>query len=433
MIDCRRRNGLGWGSGLCIVRWGVAVFLLSALSACTPDDKRDQVKTPQPQPEPKVTPPPRSLPPKDTAPKPAPRGDRGASPMFGFTLFPYDLTPEASRRVTQLALPHSNLIAVHFDRCLPWAEALEDQPYPKWLRDDWREIRANMSSSHTVYIAVTPTHSDRRTLAPQCGASEDQPGELPRAIRGKPYDDPAVKRAYVNYVRKAIDEFQPKYINIGIEISEMTLQYPDLWPQFEALYLHTLRALKASHPKVQVGLEMVLQSLMHERVARAAKPAIEQSDYLGISFYPYGYAYGEAIGAQALPKLSMSGPNKFEQWRTPLRWLRQYTRKPIAICETGYTTKDVHLRQAGLRMPGNREQQRQFVRDLIDFAYRDQYLFVVWFILVDYERLLAKFPDPPEVMKIWVNTGLFDGDVRPKPGWEEWKRWRSWSPDRAPD
>ncbi|MFN6977418.1 MAG: hypothetical protein ACK4OP_04800, partial [Gemmobacter sp.] len=42
-------------------------------------------------------------------------------PLWGFTAFPYDLTPESEDRVHDVIRKHANLFAIHMDNCLPWA------------------------------------------------------------------------------------------------------------------------------------------------------------------------------------------------------------------------------------------------------------------------------------------------------------------------
>ncbi len=341
---------------------------------------------------------------------------------YGFTAFPYDFSLDAVRKTHEIILPNSNLYAIHLDQCLPWKEALEGKPFPKWLRNDWNDVSSRIPKDHSVYVAVTPTQTDRRSLAEQCGSSEDSPRKPPAEIVGKSYRDPLVQQAYFNYVKRVVEQFKPKYINIGIEMSELALQHPDEWPAFADLYLNTRKRLKESFPKLWVGMEFVLQSLMKPSVASLAKPVVDQSDYIGISFYPYGSAFGEKFGAPKLPSTA-SG----KQWKEPLEWLKRYTDKPIGICETGYTSDTVHLNIAGgIDFPGSPELQKRFLRDLVDYAKRDHYAFVVWFIAIDYDAMLKVFGDSPAVewKKIWVHAGLFDKNLKPKPAWSEWQRFK---------
>jgi len=341
--------------------------------------------------------------------------------LYGFTAFPHDLTSDAVDQVHARVLPNATLYAQHMDQCLPWHAALDGSAFPAWLENNLAEVRARKTAAQTLYVAMTPTANDRRSMAAACGDEEGEERTLPRVLRGARFDAPAVESAYVNYVRRIIDALHPAYVNIGIEMSELALKHPEEWPAFEALFRHTVDALRQSHPDVNVGLELVLQSIMKPSVADMVKPAAEYGDYVGISFYPYGGAYGELFKAPALPPPP-------EQWRTPLRFLRKWTSKPIAIAETGYTTANVRLDVGGgLNFPGDEVLQKAFLEDLIDVAVRDSYLFVVWFVPIDYAKLLAKFEQigkAADWMKIWVYTGLFDSQLRTKSAFEIWGRWR---------
>lgn len=337
-----------------------------------------------------------------------------AEPLWGFTAFPYDLSPEAPDRVHEIIARHGNFFAIHMDNCLPWAEVLEGAPFPAWFAADWADAKARIPAGQTVYLAMTPTHNDRQSLAQQCGRSEDRPGRLPRAIRNASFDHPEVIRGYVAYLRRMIDDFRPAYVNIGIEVSEMSLRAPDRWPAFETLYLAAVAALKESHPQVKVGIELGLQSIMDPRVGDQVKRAVEASDFMCLSFYPY--AADAAVRLFGAPPL----PAPPAQWQRPLDWVRGYTRKPLAVCETGHPDRTAEMRSFGVTLPGNTAEQVHYVRDLVRVARRDDYLFVVWFITVDYDRLLAQLPGVEDWMWIWAYTGLYDNTLRAKPALAEW-------------
>jgi hypothetical protein len=336
-------------------------------------------------------------------------------PLYGFTAFPYDLTLEAIDRVHEIILPNSSLYAIHRDdNCVPWAEALSGKNFPEWLEADWANIKSRIPYGMPISLHLTPTQNDRRTMAHQCGSAEGEVRDMPSVLDGKAYNDPQVMAAYLNYARRAAEVFEPTFLTLGIEMSELSLSHPDEWEPFVELMTATLEGLRASHPEIKLGVEFVLQSLLLPRVAEQVKPLIEHLDFLGISFYPYGSEFGEFYGAPAL-----SGPPA--QWREPLEWLRSYTDKPIAIVEAGYTTKNREV--LGVRFPGNEALQEAFLKDLIVFAKEDTYLFVIWFVLVDYEKLLGKLPNTAntEAAKIWVNAGLFDSNLNPKPAWAAWQ------------
>jgi hypothetical protein len=335
--------------------------------------------------------------------------------LYGFTAFPYDLTLEAIDKVSELVVANSSLYAVHRDDgCVPWQEALSGEAFPAWLTHDWTDIKARVPAEMPISLHLTPTQQDRHTMAYQCGSTEGGKGVIPITFNSKMYNNPPVITAYLNYVRRAADIFEPTFLTIGIEMSELSLNHPDEWEPFAKLMTATLQGLRVSHPEIKLGVEFVLQSLLLPRVAEQVKPLVDQLDFLAISFYPYGSEFGEFYGAPALPEPPA-------QWREPLEWLRGYTDKPMAIVETGYATKTREV--FGVKFPGDEALQEAFLKDLLTFAKEDNYLFVVWFVPVDYEKLLEKLPDSDntEAATIWVNAGLWDSNLNPKPAWNIWQ------------
>jgi hypothetical protein len=329
---------------------------------------------------------------------------------FGFTPFPYDFTLDAVVKTRQTIGPHSTLYALHFDNGIPWKEALADAPFPQRVQRDWDGDANSIPAGHVVYVALAPLDKDRKSLAPATG--EQERVAMPAELRGVALDDALVKKAYLNYARRAIKQFHPRYLNIGIEAGQMMSRDFSRWPQFQRLYEHVRAALKSGFPEVQLGISFGLGDLRSPREAEAAKALITASDYVGISFYPYASSFDEKFGA---PPYRGEHP-----WREPLAWLRAYTDKPIAICETGFTSQDIEVPQFGLKMHGTPELQVEYVRELFETASRDRYAFVVWFLAIDYDKLYAKLPAGSDAMKLWRNIGLLDGELRPKPAWEAW-------------
>jgi hypothetical protein len=262
-----------------------------------------------------------------------------------------------------------------------------------------------------VYVGLTPLDKDRKSLAPATGEKERVP--MPKELRGVPLDHANVKKAYLNYAHRAVKQFRPRYLNLGIEAGQIMARDFKRWPQFERLYEHVRAALKKEFPEVRIGISFGLGDLRDRKEAEAAKALIASSDYVGISFYPYGSPFDEKFGAQ---------PYRGEKpWREPLAWLRAYTDKPLALCETGFTTQDIKVPQFGLKMQGGPEAQAAYTKELFEIARRDRYAFVVWFLAIDYDKLYGKMPPGSDVLKLWRNIGFLDGELRPKPAWAIWK------------
>jgi hypothetical protein len=332
------------------------------------------------------------------------------APLFGFTAFPYDATPEAVERTYATIHGNSTLYALHLDDGIPWAEALAGTPWPAAVQADWDEWKRRAPDARPVYLGLAPLAKDRSSLAPPAKG-----GTMPRELRNVPLDHPDVVRAYVNYARRAIQHFGPAFVNLGIEAGELASRTPSRWPAYDALYRQALQTLKQEFPSVRFGMSFGLQSLRKPGVIGRVRMAMESSDYVGLSFYPYASSFGEKFGDPPLGA-------REEAWREPLAWLRKQTARPLAICETGYTTREIHVPSFGLRMQGDVGLQASYVRELADTAKRDGYAFVVWFLAIDYDRLYERQLRGDEVSLLWKNIGLIDGNLAPKPGWDEWQR-----------
>ena len=335
----------------------------------------------------------------------------GSDTYFGFTPFPYDATLEAVTKTRATLAPNSTLWALHFDSGIPWKEALADAPFPARFQKEWDDQARAIPKDHVVYLGLAPLDKDRKSLAPATGEQERVP--MPDELKTAALDDTSVQKAYLNYARRAVRQFHPRFLNLGIEAGELMSRDRKRWPQFERLYASVRTALKHEFPEMQIGISFGLGDLRAVSEAKAARSLIESSDYVGLSFYPHASDFDEKFGA---PPYRGTKP-----WREPLAWIRAYTTKPIAICETGFTSQDIDISQFKLKMQGSPEAQADYVGELFATAHRDHYAFVVWFLAIDYDKLYAKMPAGSNTMKLWRNIGLLDGDLHPKPGWKIWR------------
>jgi hypothetical protein len=72
-------------------------------------------------------------------------------------------------------------------------------------------------------------------------------------------------------------------------------------------------------------------------------------------------------------------------------------------------------------MEGSASLQKQYIEDLARIAVKDDYLFVVWFLVIDYDALYKKLPEGDGSNRIWRNIGFLDAKLEPKPAWDSWQ------------
>jgi hypothetical protein len=348
-------------------------------------------------------------------------GPQGAPPRkrdyaMGFTVIPYDVTPEALQGTLDFVKSHSDLVSFNLtDGGVPWTEALADQPFPGGLEDKWREARNAVPAGYKVFIYLSPLNGEKNGLY----SPPEEPGKLPVVAAGwasRAFDDRNVVKAYANYCRRAVKAFQPNYVSIAHECTRLIPSRPKSWDPFARFCKAVREEIRKESSNLSVGVTHVLPLLWNQQIARVIKPSIKDMDFLGLSFFPYAGIEAELHGGRALPQGR-------DQWVVPLRWARKFSEKPIAICDTAYTTRDVTLVQNSLKLKGDPQVQREYVANLLELAQADDYLFVVWQLPVDCDRLALALPqEMQDFFRFFQHNGLASSDLKPKPALEVWDR-----------
>ncbi|MDQ8180650.1 glycosyl hydrolase 53 family protein [Pelagicoccus sp. SDUM812005] len=328
----------------------------------------------------------------------------------GIMPFPPDITAEAVDACRSVVSSNGDLYIVQLDNGIPWEAALSGDGYDKKLLDEWKSHRNSRSSHQDLYLAIAPLKMDRSYWA------DGYDGALaPKWVRDAGELNDQMVAAYINYTLEAVEYFGPDYLNVGVEAGELAEKDAALWRQMELLYARTYDAVKARYPDLMVGMSFTLPVLMAEGNLEKSKAVIEKSDFVGVSFYPYlDDFYRSTSGIQ------LEGPP--DQWRKPLNWLAENVSKPIAICETAYSSEDVVVKAWNLDMSASPDLQVEYVEDLARYAARDNYLFTVFFLPIDYDRLAAKLPESVDIMALWQSTGFFDMNYFPKPAWYSYRK-----------
>ena len=327
---------------------------------------------------------------------------------MGFTPWPVDFNEAGLKRTYAFIRTHSNLVAHHFDGGVPWEPALSGSDLPQHLLRDWKFRRDNTPRGSKVFVAVTPLNFGRDGLALDWTNKGDN-RKLPRAWRKKALNDPDVKTAYLNYVRRVIAYFDPDYLAIGIEANLIISNKPAIWDDYLDLHAHVYREIKRQHPRLKVFSTVQYEHLRgiendSKKNLRLQRPAVKalmrHSDLLALSTYRYGTFHPNPMGHDYFKVARSFG-------------------KPIAIAESGALSKDVKI--FGTRLPASEADQRAFVTGLLQQATRGRFPFVVNWVAIDFDPGLKRLPrSVREVAKAWVHTGLQNADGTDKPALSVW-------------
>lgn len=348
--------------------------------------------------------------PVSVAPRPAPPRPEYAGPatrsfLMGFTRWPADLTHEGIASAEDYAYAHGDIVSVPFIGGIPWAEALDKKPYPRDVQD---HLNYRPPAGKKLFLSISPLDKDRRGLAPYWAETDNQP--LPPPWNREALNSARVKRAYLNFVLRAVETMHPDFLAIGVESNMLLSRNAEKWRQLKELHRDTYLAVKKSHKDLPVFF--TTDVLHYKRLLRDAKGSQQEREVLDLM------RYSDLFAMSVYPHMSLEVPRP-----VPAHFLDFATRfkRPVAVAESGMSSQDVDMRSYSTLLRGSDADQYQFTELLLKTAARDYYEFVINFASTDFERLVARLPPPrDDLARIWAYTGMQTSDKRPKPASAVW-------------
>ena len=399
MLPMIERIQRGVKSGFVLIVFGLAL----ALVGCGPIAPESSEPAAPPPPPPTIPAAPPLAPPPP--PPPVVVGPSTRSFYMGFTLWPADLTEEGFRTAQDFAQGHGDILSVMFIGGVPWPEALDGKPFSKDVQDNL-DYRPPVGKK--LFLSISPLDKDRRALAPYWGEKDNLP--LPKPWEKEPLNSSRVKKAYLNFLLRTIKAMRPDYLAIGVEANVLLTREPAKWRQFKDLYRETYTGLKKAYPTLPVFF--TTEVLHYKRLTKESRGTdqerevadlMKRSDLFAMSVYPHM----SPESPRPIPGTFFEFANRFK--------------KPIAVAESGMTSRNVTMRSYGLTLNGSDTDQQQFTELLLKTAARDKYEFVINFATTDSERLVTRLHPPrDDLARLWAFTGMQTSDKRPKPAQAFW-------------
>lgn len=387
---------------------------------------------------------------------------------LGYTPSLFDFPTEASDYIAMIdwlrnaSATDTDIINIHMDHGVPWVEALADTfasndlPYSQSVKDMWTNVRAEIPAGHKVVVSLNPLGVPRNVIAPYFGVGEgftydsnvvrvpngivkDSENRYPPGLWNTyALNHPDVKQAYLNYCKRAIDFFQPDYLNVAIEVTATMLQSPLAYGDFIDLQRFVYEGLKADprYASVPILVSVSATSFVVDEYGLPLK-AEEQSprmrqlqlqglidlapfvDIVGLSFYPH---YGK-YNSTTLPSFMFDG----------LFQALKMVGKRVAVTESGFPAETYDV----LAIPflSDPEKQNRFMKLMLTEFERSP-VPVEFFVNfqprdadLGWERLRqGSLQTPPtvspqfvEFYKYFRDIGLYDGDGNERPTLATWR------------
>jgi hypothetical protein len=330
---------------------------------------------------------------------------QGTRPFrMGFTPWPADFSVEGMQTSVNFANAHGDIVSIMMIGGIPWPEALDNKPFSS---DVQQHLAYKPALGKKLFVSIAPLNPSRDGMAPYWGEHDNMP--LPPEWANLAFNDPKVKKAFLGFCVRVVDAMHPDYLAIGVEDNVLLSKNPAKWAELKELHRDTYQALKLKYPALPVFFTTDVGHYL--KFAAEAKDKDQDkevgemmaySDLFAMSFYPY----------MNLDFATSTGQGFLD--------FAQKFKKPIAVSESGMTSRDVTLKSYNVTLTGSEDQQKSFAVFLLNTALHDKYEFVINFATTDFEKLVEKLPAGGDAAMIWAYTGMQTSSLERKPALLIW-------------
>ena len=335
--------------------------------------------------------------------------ERKARPFsMGVTPFPYDMTPEAVEATQLWILDNTDIVAVKLEDGVPWQEALENKNTYHPNFEESLKQKGMFPKDKKVFLSTTPLNKEKNGMAGYRGEGENMPN--PDPWNKKDFDDPMVAKSYLNFCREMIRRYKPDYFAYGIEINNL-IKVPAKWKKFVPFARDMYLALKKDNPQLPLILTLAADATAFDPDSapnhrKAIKDILPFTDLIAVTALPYIKEQNPAkIPKDYFAQMAALAPNK-----------------PFAIAETAFLAEDVNF--LGIERIGKAAWQQEYLKFCFDEGVKLNAKFVIWMLARDLDPLYQRLPPViREVVTPIKDTGLMDGEGKPRKSFELWSQW----------
>ncbi len=332
---------------------------------------------------------------------------------MGTTPWPADFTASELDSAYLFINQHCDIVSHHFDDGVPYEEAFYNRPWPANLLQEIQNRKLRIAADKKVFLSVSALSLTRVSKA-EYYHNVPVADSIKNYWRQLPFDNNKVVTAYINYISLLIDEFQPIYVNYGVE-SNSALWNPVQFLQYRNFLAQVYAQLKTKYPSLPFFVSFMVDETTEGY--NNAGQLVSYTDLVGLSAYPYTHVSSSANG-NTDPKLFPAG--FFE------RFINLAASKPLAFAETGYIAEDLVIPAYSLNKQGNVAWQKDYLEIVLKLCNEKKAKLFIWFCHKDYDagnntlRSLGLYQD---LFGLWEDTGLKDENGKERPAYSSWLQW----------
>lgn len=332
---------------------------------------------------------------------------------MGVTPWPADFTEQEVNNSYDFINNNCDIVSHHFDDGIPYEEVFFNQTLPPDLQQDIQTRKTKTAAGKKIFLSVSTLNLTRKEKADYYSRAAVT-DSIKNYWKQLAFNDNKVVTAYINYISRLIDEFQPIYVNYGVESNNSLWNASDF-----ALYKDFLAKVYGQLKTKYSAIPFYLSFIVDETAAgyNYASQLIAYTDFLGLSAYPY-VTVSSSVAGNTDPK--NFPPDYFT------KFINLAPSKPLAFAETGYIAENLVIPSFSLNKQGNDAWQKDYLEVICKLCNERKAKLLIWFCQKDYDagsntlRNLGLYQD---MFGLWEDTGLKDETGRERPAYKSWLQW----------
>ena len=321
---------------------------------------------------------------------------------MGFTSWPYAPTIESVDDTYNFIKNNSEIYCEHIDNNIPWNSWINDLPLPIEFTNNITDRQSRKIQNTKLVVSVSLLNIERNDLA------LDYDGVTPNYTS---MNDLHIEDAYFQHIKYIVNQLNPNYLIISIEVNELLKNMPSKWDEYKLLILNVKTRIHQEFPSLSISESITLHNLYEPDVPNPQQYIDElvnyanTMDFVSISFYPY-----------------FKGLKTNEEFQNAFNFLHDKINQPIAFAETGHLSEDLIVNSYGISVNGNENEQNNYLKKLLLNAQEENYEFIIWWTHRDYNELWETFPlELQDLGKLWISTGIINEDGLEKEAYSTWQ------------
>ncbi|MBL7702670.1 MAG: hypothetical protein JNM14_10480 [Ferruginibacter sp.] len=332
---------------------------------------------------------------------------------MGVTPWPADFTVAEVDTAYRFINEHCDIVSHHFDDGIPYEEVFYHRPMPANFIQDVNTRKTKTAAGKKVFLSVSALSVTRLTK-PEYYQNVPVSDSIRNYWRQLSFDDNKMITVYVDYISWLIDQFQPVYVNYGVE-SNVSTWNETAFLKYKNFLSQVYQQLKTKYTAIPFFISFIVDET-NEGYNNAAQ-LIAYTDFMGLSAYPYVTVSSSANG-NTDPKLFPAG--YFE------KFTNLAAAKPVAFAETGYIAEDLVIPSFSLNKQGNAGWQKDYLEMALKFCNDKKAKLFVWFCSKDYDagsNTLRNLNLYQDIFGLWEDTGLKDENGNARAAYTSWQEW----------